>query len=111
MVTIFSNNNHDMELKNVICETPEQFHAECEKWAGKGVVRGRKLIAYGETVAELANGGRGGWRNGGRPSIEGKERRWIIPNDILDIIQKRGKAYIWEAVRFKDALDRMQCNQ
>ena len=51
---------------------------------------------------------RGGWRNGGRPSIEGKERRWIIPQDILDIIDDKGKAYIWEAIRFKYALDRMQ---
>lgn len=50
---------------------------------------------------------RGGWRNGGRPSIEGKERRWIIPQDILDIIDEKGKNYIWEAVRFKYKLDSM----
>lgn len=55
--------------------------------------------------------GRGGWRNGGRPSIEGKERRWIIPQDILDIIDEKGKAYIWDAVRFKYALDKMQEKQ
>lgn len=55
--------------------------------------------------------GRGGWRNGGRPQIEGKERRWIIPQDILDIIDEKGKAYIWDAVRFKYALDRMQENK
>lgn len=44
-----------MELKNVMCETPEQFHQECLKWAGKALVRGRKLIAYGEVVATLAS--------------------------------------------------------
>lgn len=45
-----------MDLKNVICETSEQFRAEVEKWQKKGaapIVRGRKLIAYGEVVAEL----------------------------------------------------------
>lgn len=61
-----------MELKNVICETPEQFHAECKKWQQKGaapIVRGRKLIAYGETVAELVTSQRGGARVGaGRPA-------------------------------------------
>lgn len=58
-----------MELKNVICETSEQFHAEVEKWQKKGaapIIRGRKLIAYGETVAELKNTW-GGSRGGGRP--------------------------------------------
>lgn len=43
-----------MEPKNVICDTPEQFHAECEKWAGKGEVSiwiGNKAFG-GELVAE-----------------------------------------------------------
>lgn len=45
-----------MELNKVMCETPEQFRVEVEKWQRKGaapIIRGRKLIAYGETVAEL----------------------------------------------------------
>lgn len=57
-----------MEFKNVICETSEQFHEEVEKWQKKGaapIIRGRKLIAYGETVAELVTRGtHGGYREG-----------------------------------------------
>jgi len=52
-----------MELQKVICSTPEEFSKECQKWAGKGVVRGRKLIAYGIEVAELITT-RGGKREG-----------------------------------------------
>lgn len=55
-----------MEINKVICETPEQFHTEVEKWQKKGaapIVRGRNLIAYGEIVAELAVK-RGGARPG-----------------------------------------------
>lgn len=59
-----------MELKKIICETPEQFHAEVVKWQKKGaapITRGRRLIAYGETVAEFAPS-KGGYRTGsGRP--------------------------------------------
>lgn len=56
-----------MEINKVVCETPGQFRAECEKWAGKCVIRGRKLIAYGKEVAELVTP-RGGYRQGaGRP--------------------------------------------
>lgn len=99
-----------MELKNVICETPEQFHAECEKWAGKGVVRGRKLIAYGETVAELVTSQRGGFREGaGRKRIDaGIRHTWTIPADIDELASERGTAWLWEAVRFKVAFDKMK---
>lgn len=55
--------------------------------------------------------GRGGWRNGGRPKIKGKECRWIIPQDIYDIAKEKGKSYIWDAIRFKVTFDLMQEKQ
>ena len=62
-------------------------------------------------MSNPSNPSRGGYRpGGGRPKITGKECRWIIPLDVLEIIERRGKSYLWEAVRFKDALDRMQEN-
>lgn len=60
-----------MEINKVICKTPDQFHSEVEKWQKNGaapIIRGRKLIAFGEEVAELATS-HGGIRQGaGRPS-------------------------------------------
>ena len=56
-----------MDLQKVTCETPEQFRAEVEKWQKKGaapIIRGRKLIAYGEIVAELVTSQHGGARQG-----------------------------------------------
>lgn len=91
-----------MEFENVICETPEQFRQECLKWAGKGVVRGRKLIAYGVTVAELVTSQRGGFREGaGRPKTLGTRHTWVVPEDIERIYKDKGICYIWDAVRFK----------
>lgn len=60
-----------MEFEKVICSTSEEFGRECLKWAGKSVIRGRKLYAYGETVAELRCP-RGGHREGaGRKRDDG----------------------------------------
>lgn len=59
-----------MDLTKVVCSTPQEFHEEVVKWQKKGaapIVRGRRLIAFGEVVAELATS-RGGHREGaGRP--------------------------------------------
>lgn len=65
----------------------------------------QKVIMNDEGKAQAIYLSRGGWRDGGRPKIEGKERRWIIPQDILDIIEEKGKNYIWDAIRFKYKLD------
>lgn len=58
-------------------------------------------------MAELKSS-RGGWRNGGRPKIEGHECRWIIPQDIYELYKEKGSAWLWDAVRFKVAFDEMQ---
>lgn len=98
-----------MEFCCVICETPEQFHAECEKWAGKGVVRGRKLIAYGSEVAVLAASHRGGFREGaGRPKTQGRRHTWVVPEDVEKVVSERGISFVWESVRFKIEHDAMQ---
>lgn len=63
-----------MELKKVICETPEQFHEECLKWVGKrSVIRGRQLFVMGEVVAELVSN-RGGYRPGSGRKSEGRTK-------------------------------------
>lgn len=92
-----------MEFTNVICSTPDEFHAEVEKWQKKGaspITRGRKLYAYGEVVAELVTM-RGGFREGsGRPKVEGGVRRmWTVPPDVDAAIQERGTKWLWELVR------------
>lgn len=56
--------------------------------------------------------GRGGWRGGGRPKVEGGVRRmWTVPPDVDAIVQERGTKFVWEAVRFKLAFERMQENK
>lgn len=62
-----------MEFNNVLCATPSEFSEEVKKWQNKGaapIIRGRKLYAYGEVVAELVNN-HGGKREGaGRPTTD-----------------------------------------
>lgn len=63
-----------MEFKKVICRTAEEFKQERLKWAGKGVIRGRTLYAYGEPVAELRCP-RGGHRDGSGRKRDGEDLR------------------------------------
>ena len=56
--------------------------------------------------------GRGGWRGGGRPKVEGGVRRmWTVPPDVDAVVQERGTKWMWEAARFKLAFERMQEKQ
>lgn len=52
---------------------------------------------------------RGGARPGsGRPKVDGVRHTWVVPADIEQVANERGTAFIWEAVRFKLAFERMQ---
>lgn len=66
-----------MELTKIMCDTPEAFERECLKWAGKGVVRGRILYAYGLPVAERKER-RGGQRIGAGRKHKEKSPRVTI---------------------------------
>lgn len=54
--------------------------------------------------------GRGGLREGaGRKKVEGGVRHmWTIPADIEQLANKHGTAWLWEAVRFKVAFDKLK---
>lgn len=56
---------------------------------------------------------RGGAQPGaGRKKVEGGVRRmWTVPPDVDAVVQERGTKFVWEAVRFKLAFERMQENQ
>lgn len=60
-------------------------------------------------MADTQHSGRGGWRGGGRPKIEGGVRHtWTVPEDIDQLAQEKGTAWLWDAVRFKVKFDNMQ---
>lgn len=90
-------------MDKTICTTPEQFHEECEKWAKKGarpVVRGRRLCAYGEVVAELQNTHGGSRPNAGRPKQEGSRHMYTVADDAHEYIMAHGGGqYITNIVR------------
>ena len=56
---------------------------------------------------------RGGAQPGaGRKKVEGGVRRmWTVLTDVDAVVLERGTKIVWEAVRFKLALERMQENQ
>ena len=59
-----------MEIKKVICHTPEEFRTDVERQQKLGhapIIRGRKLYVYSQVAAELKLS-HGGYREGaGRP--------------------------------------------
>lgn len=51
---------------------------------------------------------RGGKREGaGRKKVGNFRKTWTIPDDVMEIVEKKGTAYVWEAVRFKVKFDMM----
>lgn len=48
----------------------------------------------------------GGKREGaGRKKVGNVRKTWTIPDDIMEIVEKKGTAYVWDAVRFKVKFD------
>lgn len=50
---------------------------------------------------------RGGYREGaGRKKLQqGVKHLWVIPQDIHELAEKHGTAWLWDAVRFKVKFD------
>ena len=56
-----------MNEKSVVCKTARQFQDICDKWVGKGEIRGSQLLSCGKVIAEYKPT-RGGYKVGsGRP--------------------------------------------
>lgn len=53
------------------------------------------------------NRSRGGYREGaGRKKLpQGVKHLWVIPQDIHELAERYGTAWLWEAVRFKVKFD------
>lgn len=59
-----------MEIKKVICHTPEEFRSEVERHQKLGhnpIIRGRKLYVYSQVAAELKLPHGGSREGAGRP--------------------------------------------
>ena len=51
----------------------------------------------------------GGKREGaGRKKVGNVRKTWTIPDDIMEVKETKGIQYIWDAVRFKVAFDKMK---
>lgn len=44
----------------------------------------------------------------GRPRIEGTKRMYVVPNDCIDIIDKRGIPWMWDAVRTQNVIENLK---
>ena len=44
----------------------------------------------------------------GRPKIEGTKRLYVVPQDCLDIISRRGIPWMWEAVRTQNVIENLK---
>lgn len=52
---------------------------------------------------------RGGYREGaGRKAVNGTRHTWTVPADIEAIAKEKGVAWLWDAVRFKVAFDKLK---